>query len=217
MKYGISAVLKWTLVIVGVGILANCGSERSQATDTVGGTAGGYADLPSPNGMGGRETFRATMDPARGRLWVLTVDDVRVYDARSRRLIRKIALPHWSVVNNLCMPDLALDRAGSAWVSSNVESKLWRIDADGFRASEHEIRLQDREHWEMGFGALAFGADGTLFALSSTAGTLWKINPGQATARMIELDVPLSNVCDLGGLLGAVADKGGRATAATRK
>lgn len=217
MKNGIGSVLKWALLLIGVGLLANCGSERSQATDISAGPTGGYAVLLAPNGMGGRETLRSTMDPARGRLWVLTLDDVRVYDIRSRRLMRKIVLPNWSVANHVCMPDLALDRSGSAWVSSNVLSRLWRVDADDFKSSEHEIRLQDRERWELGFGALTFGADGTLFALSSTAGTLWKIDSRQATARMIELDAPLLNVCDLGGLLGAVADKGKRATAVTRK
>ena len=215
MKNGIGAVLKWTLLLIGVGLLANCGSERSQATDTTAGRAGGQSALLAPNGITGRGVLRSATDLARGRLWVLTLEDVQVYDFRSRRLIRKIVLPSWSVANDICMPDLALDRSGSAWVSSNVQSRLWRIGADDFNTSEHEIRLQDRERWEVGFGALTFGADGTLFALTASAVSLWKIDVGQGSARMIELDVPLMKVCDLAGLLGAVADKGGKTPAAT--
>jgi hypothetical protein len=148
-------------------------------------------------GLSKRDVLRIRLDTTRNRLWVLGVDDVRVYDTTKKQLARRIELPGWSVGLSVCMPDLALDRSGSALVSSNVQPRLWRIDAESFEVKAHEISLQERETWDTGFGALAFGADGALFALTSSAGSLWKIDIGKARARMIRLDVPVFKVCAL--------------------
>jgi len=44
-----------------------------------------------------RDGFRIRRDEARNRIWLLGLDDVRVYDSVDGRLIRIIALPSWSV------------------------------------------------------------------------------------------------------------------------
>jgi hypothetical protein len=90
---------------------------------------------------------------------------------------------------------MVLDSSGSAIISSNVQARLWRIDAESFDVKEHEISLHGREQWDTGFGALAFAADGTLYALTSSAGSLWKIDVAKASAGMIEPDSPPSKAC----------------------
>ena len=152
-----------------------------------------------PVSSGPGDIIRIKKDPVRERVWVLTVEDVRVYDAAQRRLIRKIELPNWSVAAFICNPDLVLDTAGSAVISSNVQARLWRIDAESFTVVEREIRLQDRELWDTGFGALVFAADGTLFGVTSAGGqSLWSIDFGKGSARNVEPYAPAGSACELG-------------------
>jgi hypothetical protein len=145
----------------------------------------------------GRDSLRARTDTERGRLWVLGVDAVRVYDAASKRLIREVVLPNWSVGKFVCNPDLAIDGSGAAVISSNVQARLWRVDADSFEVKEREISLQGRERWDIGFGALAFAADGSLLGLVSTGGSLWKIDVDTGSARVVDLGGLLLNQCEL--------------------
>src|SRR5690242_13615124 len=107
-----------------------------------------------------RDVLRVRTDLDRGRLWVLGLEGVYVYEFSTRRLLRRIVLPGWSVSRFTCDPDLAIDRTGSVWVSSNVEVRLWRIAGGDFSVSEHKIRMDGRENWDVGFGALAVGPDG---------------------------------------------------------
>jgi len=71
--------------------------------------------------MDERDSLRIRTDASRSRHWVLGLDHVRVYDTASKKLIRQITLPNWSVARFICEPDIALDKSGSAFVSSNVE------------------------------------------------------------------------------------------------
>ena len=89
------------------------------------------------------------------------------------------------------MPDMALDRAGSAFISSNGQARLLRIDADRFELKDYEISFHEREGWDIGFGALGFAADGTLFARTTPGGLLWKIDVTKASAIMIEVSKKL--------------------------
>jgi len=168
----------WMILLLAASVMAGCGKEGNPE----------YA-------MSERDALRIRTDTGRGRTWVLGLDDVRVYDTASKELIRRIALPNWSVARFICEPDIALDKSGSAFISSNVQARLWRIDADSFEVKAHEISLLGRERWDIGFGALAFSADGTLYALTSSAGSLWKIDVAKASASMIGLDNPPSKAC----------------------
>jgi len=194
------------MLLVAMGVLAGCGNGETQVRDSVTGRAGSRGVLLAQYGIGEREVLRVRTDLVRGRLWVLGLDNVQVYDFATRRLIRKISLANWSVSRFDCKPDLALDQAGSAWISSNAQSRLWRIDASDFSVSDREIRLRERDHWDVGFGALAFGADGNLFALTATAGgSLWKIDARAASASLVELGIPPANVCEMTDLFGVIA------------
>jgi hypothetical protein len=189
------AVCGWWILLVAVTVMAGCGNERDPARGPAAGRAGkGYAPAET-YWAGERDTLRTRTDAARNRLWVLGLDDVRVFDTVKKRLIRKIVLPNWSVARFICDPDMVLDSSGSAIISSNVQARLWRIDADSFEVKEHEISLHGREQWDTGFGALAFAADGALYALTSSAGSLWKIDVAKASASMIEPNNPPSRAC----------------------
>jgi hypothetical protein len=144
-----------------------------------------------------REILRTKIDTARNRLWVLGLDYVHVYDASHKALIRKTALPNWSVAGRICAPDLVLDRTGAAFVSSNVQSRLWRIDGDGFALTEHIIALRERESWDVGFAALVFRPDGSLLALTSSTGMVWRIDLATNSASVVDTNASLMGACDL--------------------
>jgi len=180
------ACIWWGSILAAI-VMTGCSSESGPAQGAAAVRAA-YADVL-------RDSLRVRQDKARNRIWLLGLEDVRVYDAGSKRLVRQIALPGWSVARFVCDPDMVLDGSGSAIVSSNVQARLWRIDGDTFEVNEREISLQERERWEVGFGALMFAADGTLYALTSTAGSLWKVDFARASASMVEPSKPPSKTC----------------------
>ena len=165
-----------------IAVSAACGDSDKSSTNF----SGRGHDLSAADG--GRDVLRVREDPVRNRLWVLTLNEVRVYNtaATGKRLIRTIALPAWSVVGfrNVCMPDLVVDRSGSAFIASNAQPRLMRIDGDRFALEDYAISFREREGMDVGFGALAFAADGTLFARSTPGGMLWKIDVARASATM---------------------------------
>jgi hypothetical protein len=178
-----SVKLMKLVMVVAALAAAGCGSEGTRT--------------PAAGGKIEQDSLRVRADAERGRLWVLGVDTVRVYDAASKRLIREVVLPNWSVGRFVCNPDLAIDSSGSVIISSNVQARLWRIDADSLEVKEQEIGLQGKERWDVGFGALALAADGTLLGLTSTGGSLWKIDVDKGSARVVDLGGLLLNQCEL--------------------
>jgi len=146
---------------------------------------------------GEADTLRTRIDAVRGRSWVLGLDAVRVHDVRDGRIIRKIELPGWSVARTVCAPDLLLDRPGAAYLSSNVQPEVWRIDGATFAVMEIRIILDGRERWDVGFGALAFGANGSLLALTSAAGSLWSLDLGGGIARRVDPGSPFTKACEI--------------------
>lgn len=145
-----------------------------------------------------RKALRIRTDTVRRRVWMLSINnDVRVYDEPSKKLLRQISLPGWLVVRTPCMPDLILDRSGSAFISSNVTPRIWRINADTFEVSVHEVALLGKEGWDIGFTTLAFTGKGTLYGLSPSANSLWNIDVINASANMIESYRPPLEQCAL--------------------
>jgi hypothetical protein len=156
-----------------------------------------YAALLKAHQNGSQQALRVRADTARNRLWVLGLDQVHVYDIPTRQLIRRIALPRWSVAALVCQPDMTLDRSGTAVISHNLEPRLWQIDANSFELKEHVIRMLTREHLDIGFGGLAYAPDGTLLGVIASGGLLWSIDVAQASANQIELDAPMPDACTL--------------------
>ena len=120
-----------------------------------------------------------------------------MYDSTTKALIQRIVLPTWSVAKYICPPDLALDQTGSALVASNAHPVIARIDADSFALDKMDVVLTGREQWDMGFGALAFGQDGTLFALTSIGNAIWTLDLATARAKLVALHEPPLAECML--------------------
>ena len=156
-----------------------------------------YGSLLDAHWGGSEEVLRVRVDTTRNRLWVLGPDHVDVYDIAKKHLIRRIALPGWSVAELTCQPDMALDRSGTAFISHNVQPRLWQINADSFQLKERVIRLRNGEHREIGFGGLAFTPDGTLFGVAASGGSLWSIDIANATAHQVELNALVLDACAL--------------------
>ena len=186
-------------VALAAGVLSGCGNENpaelSDASDTA--KAVGEAVAQSAPLVGDGTILRVRTDTLRNRVWVLGLDDVRVYDLIDRRLIRRIELPPWSVARGVCMPDLALDRTGAAFIASNAQPTLMRIDGTSFAIEALEIRLAGKEELSIGFGALAFDAAGTLYGLVAFGNSLWRINIPAAEAELVESYQPPLDRCAL--------------------
>ncbi len=189
MRNGIVAIRSGLILLFTTAAMTGCGIDGNAAHSSPAGRTDS-ADLRLDSyGMIERDALRVRKDALRNRLWVLALDEVRIYDTTKnrKRLLRKIELPHWSVAQFTCNPDMVLDRSGSAIISSNAQSMLLLIDADSFELKTREIRLREREQWETGFRALTFAADGSLLGLASMGESLWKIDVTKADARMIKL------------------------------
>lgn len=191
MSNRIVSIRVWLILFFTMTAIAGCGDIGKPTQNSSAGRADS-ADLRlDSKETNEQDVLRVREDLPRNRLWVLTLAEVRVYNTATTRktLIRKIALPSWSVVGfrNVCMPDLALDQAGSAFISSNGQARLLRIDADRFDLKDYAIRFREREELDIGFGALTFAADGTLFARTTPGGLLWKIDIANASATVAEV------------------------------
>ncbi len=152
-------------------------------------------DLASTGSKEHRDALRVKPDATRDRLWVLDLEFVDVYDKRTDTLIQRIALPPWTVANFVCPPDIAFDRTGTAYISHNVEPKLWQIDPDTFQLKEHRLRLLQRESLDIGLTRLRFSADGTLFAGASLGGLQWRIDLESATGQLVDVLGSVADEC----------------------
>jgi hypothetical protein len=185
-------------LLLAVSAMAGCGNGKDPAELSAAGRPSVVLPVALKTyGVDQRDAIRVRMDTARSRLWVLGLEHVRVYDTATKQRIWQVELPGWSVYDADCMPDLVVDASGSAFVSSNVVPQLWRIDADSFEVRAQEITLRGRENWDTGFAALAFNRDGALYALTSTANSLWSIDVANASAEMIEAYHPPTKGCSL--------------------
>ncbi len=190
MHNGIVSPRSGLAVLFAAGALAGCAKSGTPAQNA--------ATPVAHYGMIERDALRIRHDTQRHQLWVLAPDEVRVYNTakKRKRLIRRVALPNWSVAYFLCDPDMVLDSAGTAVLSSNVSPRLWLIDGVRFEVTERDIHLHGKAQWDTGFRALTFVADGTLIAWTSGGESLWKIDLATANARPIDVDNPPANTCN---------------------
>ena len=197
MSNGIVSMRSGLAVLFAASALAGCAEGGTPAQSSPTSRTNSAAIPVAHYGMIEHDALRIRHDTQRNRLWVLALDEVRVYDIakKRKRLIRKIALPNWSVAHYLCDPHMVLDSAGTAILSSNVNPHLWLIDAVSFELTARDIRLHGKEQWDTGFRALTFAADGTLIAWTSGGESLWKIDLAMASARRIDVENPPANTC----------------------
>ena len=189
-----SRFLATLLCLASAGAAFNCGAapadfERADRKR--------YGELLAKHLRSGQQALRVKADTVRGRLWLLSLQQVTVYEIKTGDMIKQIALPAWSLAGIQCAPDLILDASGDALISSNVEPRLWKIDATTFNMKEYAINMPGKENWDNGFGALAFAADGSLYAMSSFAGSLWRIELATSSASEIKLSARVTQACAL--------------------
>ena len=144
-----------------------------------------HADILEKHQRGERRALRVREDTQRHRLWVLTLEHVYVYDTRKRTSIGRIRLPNWPIADFMCPPDVVLGRDGTIYVSNNVQPRILQIGPAGFHKREYQLKLVSDRQWEIGFGALAFAPDGTLFGMSTLAGAVFRIDLAGGTAREV--------------------------------
>ena len=156
---------------------------------------------------GRTHVLRVRTDVPRHRIWVLASDALYLYDARSSQLERRFpidALAQHS--SEHCLPDMAVDRHGNAFVSSAIAPELFRIDATSLELSKREIRVDADEDKDFGFSAITVAGDGeTLYAASAMTGALWKIDRVRNTAAKMNLSQPIWGACALRLALSAPA------------
>jgi hypothetical protein len=146
----------------------------------------------------GETILRLRVDARRNRLWVLDVGTVRVFDLTSKKLVRTVDLPNWMYAESEnCLPDLQLDPRGGAFVSDNIQRKLWRIDADRFSVSEHAVTLGSRATLDVGFSAMAVTETGVMYAAMGAPGLLWRVDMNSFQAENIPLSSPIYGACAL--------------------
>jgi hypothetical protein len=141
--------------------------------------------------------LRIRLDQQRDRLWVLEIGAVHVFDVAKNRRIRSVTLPNWVYAEHEtnCLPDLQLDSRGAAFVSDNVQPKLWRIDAEDFSVRERSVSLDSHRTLDAGFSALAITREGVVYAAMAAPGLLWRIDTEGFRAENVPLDEPIRGAC----------------------
>ena len=160
---------------------------------------GGLIDRGSVHTAPGSTVLRVRLDVRRDRLWVLDIGRVHVVDLATSRRIRTIALRNWmfSAHEDLCLPDLQLDEHGAAFVSDNVQAKLWRIDGEDFSIYERSVKLDSHANIDSGFSALTIGEGGVMFAAMAAPGLLWRIDTDVYRAENVPLSARIFGACAL--------------------
>ena len=143
-------------------------------------------------------------DPGRHGLWVLERDDLSLYDSTSGRRLKRFVLPEWPYAGyrHGCAPDLILDHAGIAFVTSDVLPVIWRIDPRRPDIRRIELSLDSDRDKDVGFSGLSFAADGSLLAAGATFRSRWRIDPVAATATRIASDPGLPGACNAPAMRG---------------
>lgn len=145
-------------------------------------------------------TLRVAHDISRNQYWLLQRDGVYLYDATTQALKKRYELPGWLYVQNqyACAPDLAVDGRGAVVISSNIAPVLWRVDPAKGEVTTHELALDADNDKDVGFSGLVYAADqGAFFAVSSTYGSLWRIDPLLRRAQKIPVSTSLKHTCAL--------------------
>lgn len=150
-------------------------------------------------------------DAERNRLWVLDPDALTLYDNTNGRRLRRIVLPEAILAGNghACPPDVALDAAGTVFVSSNVVPVLWRVDPQRFDVTRIELALDADTDKDVGFTGLSFAGDDVLLAVGATFASLWRIDLRTESASKIASFPASAAACDPAVLLRAGKGKSG--------
>jgi hypothetical protein len=148
-----------------------------------------------------RPALRIQADTRRNRVWVLSLHGVFIYDSSTRKLLKRIELPNWTVVRKIfmCPPDLVLSPSGTALVTSNILPILWEIDAESLAVRQHNLVPDVDSDKDFGFTALYFDRGGReLLGASSPPGSVWRIDLSADKVHKVRLSSPVRGDCGLG-------------------
>ena len=154
-------------------------------------------ESPKAGQPGDLRVDRHRVDPVRSRVWVLTENGVVLYrnDRHERVVIR---LPDWLLVGETysCPPDIALGPKGEAIVTSNVVPMLWRINPETLEVSVHRLELDSDTDKDFGFSGFSYSSrHGKYFAVSSTRGSVWSIDPTLTRAQKVQASASIAGAC----------------------
>jgi len=144
-------------------------------------------------------TIGSQVDAARGRIWWLTGAGLVLHDRGQRQPVT-VTLPGWQWAGTPygCPPGLALGPKGEVIVTSDVLPKLWRVDPYTLAVTVHAPVLDDHADRDVGFAALSYSArHGAYFAVGSTPGSLWRIDPFLSRAQEAPLAASRTQPCGL--------------------
>ena len=132
------------------------------------------------------QAVRTLVDRARGLRWELAWDAVRVYDLGSVNLLRRIQLPGAMFVaaRETPVPGMVLGRTGALVVSSNVQSRVWRVSPARFEVEVYDLEPNADHDKDFGFADLTWDRGETVLLATSTAtGARWRLDlhAGRAT------------------------------------
>lgn len=145
-------------------------------------------------------TYRIQEDTRRNRVWVLTSNGVYIYDRPTKRLVKRVELPNWTVVNKafMCPPDLVLAASGTALVTSNILPIVWEIDAESLAVRQHNLVPDADSGKDFGFAAISFSRGGRdLLGASSPPGSVWRIDLTADKAQKVRLSKQVRGDCGL--------------------
>ena len=97
---------------------------------------------------------------------------------------------------------MILDRAGVAFVTSDILPVIWRIDPQHSEIRRIELSLDTDRDKDVGFSGLSFAADGALLAAGATFRSRWRIDLAATTATRIASDPALLDACNAPALRG---------------
>jgi hypothetical protein len=143
-------------------------------------------------------SLRALVDPSGTHRWELQWDSVSLYDAATSQFIRRFALggAAQSSSRDFCPPDIVADGSGGAYVTSNVQPVLWRVQPATGLVVRHDLAVDSDGAKDFGFIALDRSADGvTLYGVSSNDGATWLLDPRARTASKIVPPVRVDRDC----------------------
>ena len=126
--------------------------------------------------------LRLALDEPRRTLWVLGADHAYLYrlplGSQPPRLVAAAAVPFSRVHPRSCLPDLALDGEGRAYVSSTHSPTLAVVDPGTLQVRVQPLVFPVAPRMPWSLSALAFTPDRRfLIAADAATGTLWRIDP----------------------------------------
>ena len=143
------------------------------------------------------------MDEKRGQLWILDTRAIYVYVLTDKgnenygaTFIRAVPIPPAAISIRRCMPALALDGIGNAYVSSNAALTITVVNAEYLGATSIRLKPESNALNLSALAGLTVLQDGaTLIGVDALNGQLIRIDLRTAEASLIRTYADLTGGC----------------------